>query len=106
MKIRINNDLYDIASRVKEIDPRYEIYFETESQKFTLWAAGKRQLTFPFENLDERALVYARKTRIENMEEVIKEIDSGNEKYEKDRLVRVQDKIEDEYSRRLRLAGV
>ena len=106
MKIRINNDLFDIASRVKEIDPRYEIYFETESQKFTLWAEGKRQLTLPFENLDERALVYTRKTRIENMEEVIKEIDSGNEKHEKDRLVRVQDKIEDEYSRRLRLAGV
>ena len=104
MKIRINNDLFDIASRVKEIDPRYEIYFETESQKFTLWAEGKRQLTLPFENLDERALVYTRKTRIENMEEVIKEIDSSNEKHEKDRLVRVQDKIEDEYSRRLRLA--
>ncbi len=106
MKIRINNDLFDIASRVKEIDPRYEIYFETESQKFTLWAEGKRQLTFPFENLDERALVYTRKTRVENMEEVIKEIDSSNEKHENDRLVRVQDKIEDEYSRRLRLAGV
>jgi len=104
MKIRINNDLFDIASRVKEIDPRYEIYFETESQKFTLWAEGKRQLTLPFENLDERALVYTRKTRIENMEEVIKEIDSSNEKHENDRLVRVQDKIEDEYSRRLRLA--
>ena len=104
MKIRINNDLFDIASRVKEIDPRYEIYFETESQKFTLWAEGKRQLTLPFENLDERALVYTRKTRIENMEEVIEEIDSSNEKHENDRLVRVQDKIEDEYSRRLRLA--
>ena len=106
MKIRINNDLYDIALRVKEIDPRYEIYFETEFQKFKLWAEWKRQLTIPFENLDERVLVYTRKTRVENVEEVIKEIDSSNEKHENDRIVRVQDKIEDEYSRRLRLAGV
>ena len=106
MKIKINNDLFDIAWRIKEIDPRYEIYFETESQKFTVWAEGKRQLTLPFENLDERTLVYTSKTRVENMEEVIREIDSGNDKREKDRLIRVQDKIEDEFSHRLRLARV
>ncbi len=106
MKIKINNGLFDIASRVKEIDPRYEIYFETETQKYTLWADGKRQLTFPFENLDERAVLYARKTRVENAEEIIREIDSCNEKHENERVGRVLDKIEDEYSRRLRLARV
>lgn len=106
MKIKINNDLFDIASRVKEIDPRYEIYFETETQKFALWANGKRQLVFPFENLDERALLHTRKTRVENADEIIREIDLYNEKHETERADRVRDKIEDEFSRRLRLARV
>ncbi len=106
MKIKINNDLFDIASRIKEIDPRYEIFFETEAQKFTVWANGKRQLTLPFENLDERAILYTRKTRVENVEEIIREIDSYNEKHENERVERVRDKIEDEFSHRLRLARI
>lgn len=106
MKIKINNDLFDIASRIKEIDTRYEIFFETETQKFTVWANGKRQLTLPFENLDERAILYTRKTRVENVEEIIREIDSYNEKHENERVERVRDKIEDEFSHRLRLARI
>ncbi len=104
MKILIKNDLFDISSRLKEIDPSYEVYFETELQKFTLWARGKRQLVFPFENLDARALTHTRKTRVERIDELIKEIDLGNEKYQNGRLSKVKDKFEDELSRRLRLA--
>lgn len=106
MKIRITNDLFDISSRVKEIDPAYEIYFETDLQKFTLWAKGRRQLVFPYENLDERAIVRTRKTRVENIDELVKEIDSGNERYQNGRLNKVKDKFEDEVSRRLRLAKI
>lgn len=106
MKIEIKNDLYDIASRLKEIDREYTTYFETELQKFTLWGRGKRQVVFPFDALDQRALDYARKTRVENMEELIREIDEKNERYQKGRLIRAQDKVENEFSRRLRLAKI
>lgn len=106
MKIRIKNDLYDIASRLKEIDRRYEVYFETELQKFTLWGLGKRQVIFPYESLDQRAIEYTLKTRVENAEELVREIDLKNERYQNGRVIRVQDKIEDEFSRRLRLAKI
>ena len=106
MKLRITNDLFDIASRIKEIDPRYEIYFETELQKFTLWAMGRRQVVFPYDNLDVRAIEYTYRTRVENVDELIKEIDEKNEKYQAGRTIRVQDKVENEFSRRLRLARI
>lgn len=105
MKIRITRDLYDIASRVCEIDPSYEVYFETELQKFTLWAKGKRQLVFPFENLDARAVEYTRETGTNRLDEIVKELDAKNERYEKERVAIVCDKVENEFSRRMRLAG-
>ena len=106
MKIKIKDDLYDIAARIKEIDPHYEIFFETELQKFTLWAKGARQVVFPYENLDQRALVYAAETRVEHLDELVKKIDDNNERYQEERTNKVRDKIEDEFSRRLRLAGI
>ncbi len=106
MKLRIINDLYDIASRIKEIDKRYEIYFETELQKFTLWANGKRQVVFPYDTLDVRAIEYTYATRVENVDKLIEEIDKKNEKYQQGRTALMQDKVEDEFSRRLRLAKI
>ena len=94
MKIEIKNDLFDIASRLKEIDPEYSVYFETDLQKFTLWGKGKRQVIFPYDTLDQRALSHAIETRVENVDELIKKIDLGNERYQKGRLIRLQDKVE------------
>ena len=47
MKVKITHDLFDIATRIKELDERYEIYFDTDAQKYHIYALGVRQLTYP-----------------------------------------------------------
>lgn len=104
MKIKIENDLFDIAERLKTIDPRYEVYFDTEKQKYVLYANGIPQLVFPHDNLDTRAIDYALYTRMENKENVLRDVDAYNKRKERDDKRKVKDRIEDEYARRLRLS--
>ncbi len=106
MRIKITNDLYDIATRIKEIDEEYEIFFDTDLQKFTLWGKGIQQLVFPFEGLDCRALRYAEETRVRYLDEIIAKMDKEKEEYDRKRLKTAQDKVEDEFSRRLRLSKI
>lgn len=40
-------------------------------------------MALPFDRLDVRTLEYAKKTRIENIENMIKEIEANNEKIQK-----------------------
>ena len=40
-------------------------------------------MTFPFDCLDARAVEHARKTRVENEEKIIEEIDRENKRLEK-----------------------
>ena len=106
MKIKIENDLFDISSRIKRINDRYEIYFDTDLQKFVIYAFGKLQLTVPYDELDERTLRYVWDTRAENAEKILEEIDKYNlSKEEEDRKKR-RDEVENEVSRRLRLSRI
>ena len=104
MKIKIKNDLFDIAARMREIDPAYEIYFDTDLQKYVVWAFGIRQTVLPYDELDIRALEYIIRTRRENAEKVLQEIDEYNRRREREEVKKMQDEVENETSRRLRLS--
>ena len=104
MEIRIRNDLYDIADRLKEINASYELYFDTGRQKYILKAFGILQAVLPYDELDQRTLDYVYYTRRENVENVLADADRYNERKERENVQRVKDEIEDEYSRRLRLS--
>ena len=104
MKIKITNDVYDIASRLRELDPAYEVYFDTDLQKFTVWAFGLRQAILPYDELDIRSLEFVWSTRRENAEKLIREIDRDNERIEREERKRIKDEVENETSRRLRLS--
>lgn len=86
MLIEIQNDIYFINSRLKEIDKNYQIYFNTKKDKFEIH--NKEQigdsycLTIPYSLLDQRSVDLVRKTRIENRKKLIEEIDRENEKLE------------------------
>lgn len=80
MLIKITADLYDISSRIKEIDDSYSILYDTEKDAYKLYQRGVYQLTFPYKSLDARAIKYAYETRIENLDNIIKELDRHNEK--------------------------
>lgn len=106
MKIKIRNDLFDVEKRVKEIDKNYEIYFDTDLQKFVLYAFNVRQTVFPFDELDCRAIDYVYKTRVSRAENLLDEIDKENTERERASIKKAKDEVENETSRRLRLSRI
>ena len=79
MLININTDNYFIAGRLKQIDPNYFVVFNTKSQKYEVHHKGQTDNTFclslPFCELDIRTLDLVNKTRIDNINKLIEEID-------------------------------
>lgn len=99
----IKNDVFDIAARLQEICSDYEVYFDTDRQKFVLMRKNILELIFPFEELDERAIKHARYTSIQNIENIIYDLEQENKQRENDSKRATKNKVEDEFSRRLRL---
>ncbi len=106
MKIKIKNDLFNIAERMKRDFPDYEIVFNTENQRFQIEKGEGTVLVIPYENLDERTLDRLYFTRAENVEEVLAEVEKHNEELAKKELKAGQDKLEDDYSRITRLMNI
>ena len=69
--IKITNDVMDIASRIKEIDERYEVYYNPKTSKFEVHTGDVRQAIIPYASLDARAEFYLRRTRRENIDRLI-----------------------------------
>ena len=77
---RVENDLFDIASRLKEIDENYVVFRNKKLHRFEIHAHGVLQIAVPFDRLDARTLALARETRLENMARLIARIDKENER--------------------------
>ena len=86
--IVIENDNLYILERLKEIDESYFIVYNTLTSKFEVHSSGQIGgtycFTIPYSTLDERTIDFAKKTRVERRDEIIKEIDRVNEKREKE----------------------
>ena len=82
MKIKILNDVYNIAKRIKDIDRDYYVVYDTSKNKFEIHNLGQRGssycLTLPYDELDERALKCVLKTQSVNVEEILNEIENDN----------------------------
>lgn len=81
--VKIEKDLFSIADRLKEIDGRYEVYRNTLAHRFEVYVERALQFVVPFQKLDARTLDFARKTRIERAEKILKEMDEINARIEK-----------------------
>lgn len=81
--VKIEKDLFSIADRLKEIDGRYEVYRNTVAHRFEVYVERALQFVVPFQKLDARTLEFARKTRIERAEKILKEMDEVNARIEK-----------------------
>lgn len=77
-KIRITDDLYDVAARLREIDDRYEVWYDSIARRYEIHANGALQIAVPFAELDARTVSLVRKTRIERAERIIGQIDAAN----------------------------
>lgn len=90
---RIRHDLFGIAKRLKSIDRRYELFFNRKKNRYEIYVNGAMQMALPFERLDARTLTYARKTRLENLEKIIAEIEEENARLEIQKTRETRDKI-------------
>lgn len=79
--MEIKQDLFDISSRLKEIDDKYSLHYNERSGKYEL--RGERNellIVFPYDRIDCRMLIHARRTRVERSRELIEEMERHNEK--------------------------
>ena len=70
---RIENDLFNIAERIKSINPKYVLFRNTRMNRVEVHTspcpcALSFEFVVPYDELDERTLEHARKTRIENFD--------------------------------------
>lgn len=88
---KIENDLFDIANRLKEVDERYELFYNGRKHRFEIYAQGVLQIAVPFDCLDERTVILARETRLENAERLIRQIEAENAKLDEQKRKRTID---------------
>lgn len=80
----IEGDTYFIGERLKEIDKDYFVVFNLIRNKYEVHVKGQAgnsyAFTVPYPNLDERTINFALKTRSQNRDKIIEEIEKDNEK--------------------------
>lgn len=100
MKIKIENDLYDIVKKIRQIDKNYFVIFDDKKRSFELHNSTQKNdsyaLTFPYEELDFRAYNYVHYTKIENMKKLVDEIDSHNALLEKNAIDDIKNDLKQE----------
>ena len=90
---RITGDALDIVARLREIDPRYEVYRNMSKHRFEIHVEGALQIAVPFDRLDERTLRLARETRIERADELLAMLEKQNLRTERLHDARVKDRV-------------
>lgn len=82
MKIIINENVFNITSRLKQINPNFFIMYNLNTKKFELhdnnYGALSYILSFPYNTLDGRAIDYVKKNF--NKEIDYDEVDKYNKK--------------------------
>lgn len=79
----IESDNLFICQRLKEIDDGYRVVYNLFKKQYEVHCINQPNdsyaFSIPYKVLDERTISYALKTRRQNMEKLIEEIDKHNE---------------------------
>ncbi len=75
---RVENDLYSIAERLREIDGSYELYRDAARGGYRLYSGGAQVCALPYDAPDCRMLEHARRTRRERADEIAAEVERAN----------------------------
>ena len=80
--LKIVNDVYFIGRRLKNIDKSYEVYYNCDNNSYEVHSSAQAKNSYcfkvPYDKLDSRTLDYAVKTRRENLDKLIEEIEKDN----------------------------
>jgi len=106
MRVLIQNDLYDIAGQLKLIDPDYKVFYNTIRKVFEIHNTAQRGnsycLTVPFDTLDNRTIKLVHKTRSENAEKLMEEIEQHNQKLINDEIQKVTNETSEKIQKALK----
>ena len=84
--IEVENDCFDICKRLKVVDGSYKVFFNIKKLCYEVHSFLQTQSSFcftvPYSELDERTIDYAVKTRSENRDRIIEEIEENNRRVE------------------------
>jgi len=97
MKIRIEDDVFEITKRVKEIDEGYYIVFDTDKQSYELHNSNQLTsycLTVPYQILDSRCVDLILYSSVANIDNIIEDIDNNNNIIENHNLNHVKNQSE------------
>lgn len=84
-RLLIKSDLFNITKRIKQIDKKYFIVFNKKTKKFEVHYkrnSSTLELVLPFDRLDKRTLDFVLKTKMENKQKLIEEMERNNQKLE------------------------
>ena len=95
----IENDNLFICQRLREIDKSYRIVYNLKKEQFEVHCLSQPNdsyaFSIPYKELDERTISYALKTRCQNMDKLIEEIDKHNEELYNQMVKKQTDKIKE-----------
>lgn len=86
-KIRIHSDVFDITRRLCEIDPAYFVVYNTDCDRYEIHNSQQYLDTFCLTidgELDSRVISKVLRTRKQNIDKLLAEIESHNETLQKE----------------------
>lgn len=99
--VEIKNDLFNIASRLKQIDKHYILVRNLIKKRFELWydaCIPHLELVFKNNKIDSRMIDFVNETRIQNLDKIIKQMDEMNEKIKEKEISKAKDECVDKLS--------
>jgi len=97
--IEIKNDCFCICERLKDVDESYKVFFNLKRRCFEVHSFLQHGSTYcftvPYSELDERTIDFALKTRSENREKIIMEIEENNRKVEQQNIKKNADALKE-----------
>ncbi|MFR5061511.1 MAG: hypothetical protein ACLTEK_00715 [Christensenellales bacterium] len=86
----VENDLFDIAARLREIDSDYFVFYSYKRRRYEVHCRGQVGGSFvaavPYPKLDGRTLTFIRRTRSERAEKLLKEMEEENARIERENI--------------------
>lgn len=99
----VENDLFDVSRRIKEIDQSYFVFYNYEKRRYEVHSTAQRgdslAVVIPFDRLDARAVDRVRRTRSENVARLIEETERHNKLLENEKIRRAVKLAEREVER-------
>ncbi len=83
-QFEIESDALGIIKRLKAWNRHYRVYYNIKNKKYVLktkeneFKPATYALTFPFDKIDERMIIHAQKSEIQNRKKYLEEIENEN----------------------------